>query len=132
MEAEASCGAGIAENSVLPEKLADLLAALAGVLAQHTETLDLSDANARNERAAYQALLTTFEQTASTLRTLAGEMAGYRDLAPAVHDEALMAGFAPLSAFQKYVEAKRGLQALLEASAESDDEMLEEMHAAGG
>jgi hypothetical protein len=40
-----TCGAGLAESSALPEKLANLISALAEILAAHMRAFDLDDIN---------------------------------------------------------------------------------------
>jgi hypothetical protein len=49
MEEEPTCGKGLAEQSVLPAKLGQLMASLADNLEVHLKALDLTDENARQE-----------------------------------------------------------------------------------
>jgi hypothetical protein len=49
MEEEPTCGKGLAEQSVLPAKLGQLMASLAENLEVHLKALDLTDENARQE-----------------------------------------------------------------------------------
>jgi hypothetical protein len=56
MEEQPSCGRGLAERSALPDKLGDLVAAVADNLEAHLIALDLTDENARTEHDAYVTL----------------------------------------------------------------------------
>jgi hypothetical protein len=49
MEEQPTCGKGLAENSAVPAKVAELIAALAGSLEVHMKALDLEDASSRKE-----------------------------------------------------------------------------------
>jgi hypothetical protein len=51
-----TCGQGLAENSVLPEKIGSLIAAMAKNLELHMNALDLTDPDSRAEYAAYEKL----------------------------------------------------------------------------
>jgi hypothetical protein len=57
-----TCGQGLAWNSILPEKLGALAAALAGVLAAHMQALDLQDVNSKQEYEAYKDLVRQLRQ----------------------------------------------------------------------
>src|SRR5215217_6821765 len=48
-----TCGEGLAANSILPAKLAELMAAQAEVLERHTRALDLTDATGQKELDAF-------------------------------------------------------------------------------
>jgi hypothetical protein len=54
VEPETTCGTGIAENAILPARLADLMASMAAVLDVHQRALDPTDASSRLEIEAYQ------------------------------------------------------------------------------
>jgi hypothetical protein len=86
MNEPATCGKGLAERSVLPARLSALCAAMADVLEQHQQALDLTDANARTEREAYQVLARDYRNIATQLQNTADRMASYQNLPAARHD----------------------------------------------
>lgn len=49
-----TCGKGLAENSVLPAKLGELISAIAENLEAHMQALDRTDQNSRREYDAYE------------------------------------------------------------------------------
>jgi hypothetical protein len=124
---QASCGPGLAANAVLPAKLAELTAALAGVLDTHTKALDLDDENARRERDAYMRLADEQRQTAAQLLATSEAMAGYKDLPPARHDLTVLASAEAADRFEQFVNVEHELLALLQARVEEDRAMLLEM-----
>src|SRR5437763_12151258 len=81
-----TCGNGLAQNAVLPAKLAELLAAQAEVLERHMKALDGGDSNAQAEREAYTRLASAYTSTATELASLAEQMASYRDMPMPRHD----------------------------------------------
>jgi hypothetical protein len=132
MEDRQTCGKGLAENAVLPEKLGAVAAAMADVLENHMQALDLTDPNAKAEHDAYAKLLDAHRRVAAELRATADEMAGYRDLPMGRHDEQVMTSPDVLHTFEEFVKAKQELQALLERKAAQDHEMLAQMRRAIG
>ena len=90
MEGQPTCGKGLAENSLVPARMAELIAALAEVLEVHMKALDLADASSRKEFHAYRKLATEYGELADRLEATAQQMAGYRDLPMGRHDSALM------------------------------------------
>jgi hypothetical protein len=126
-EEEQTCGKGLAENSALPEKLSELIAALAGVLETHMNALDLTDENSHTEHDAYERLARHHHETAAQLSATAREMAGYRDLPMGRRDMEGMAGPEALAAFERYVRAKRELLVLLQETLAQDEAMLATM-----
>jgi hypothetical protein len=48
-EDQPTCGKGLAESSILPAKLGNLIAAMAGNLVVHMKALDLTDSNSQAE-----------------------------------------------------------------------------------
>jgi hypothetical protein len=132
MEDRQTCGKGLAENAVLPEKLGAVAAAMADVLENHMQALDLTDPNAKAEHDAYAKLLDAHRRVAAELRATADEMAGHRDLPMGRHDEQVMTSPDVLHTFEEFVKAKQELQALLERKAAQDHEMLAQMRRAIG
>jgi len=123
-----TCGKGLAENSILPAKLGELISAMAANLAAHRKALDLTDENSRAEDAAYEKLLKDLRQVAAQLSVTANQMSEYRDLAMGRHDEQAMTHPRVEAAFEKFVQRKRELLTLLEQTEERDNQLLEMMH----
>jgi hypothetical protein len=122
-----TCGKGLAENSVLPAKLSELLAAMVENLESHMKALDLADPNSRTEYDAYERLAKEHRQIAIQLQSVADQMAGYRGLLMGRHDEKAMAHPRVRDAFEKLVRRKQELLTLLEQMAERDNKLLEAM-----
>ena len=85
-----TCGLGIAANSDLPAKLADLLGSIGAVLEYHIKALDPNDAGSQPEIEAYRELVKQHHEAADRLARLADRMAGYEDLPMAKHDVAVL------------------------------------------
>src|SRR5919106_3608256 len=98
-----TCGKGLAENSVLPAKMGELIAAMVENLDAHREALDLTDQNSRKEYEAYERRVNAYRQIAIQLRSTAAEMAGYRDFPMGRHDEKAMTHPRVREAFEKFV-----------------------------
>jgi len=122
-----TCGKGLAENSVLPAKLGELISAMAENLDVHQKALDLTDENSRVENEAYEKLLKDLRQIAAQLSVTASEMAGYRDMLMGRHDQEAMTHSRVGHAFQKFVQNKRELLEFLEQTEERDRKLLEMM-----
>jgi hypothetical protein len=120
-----TCGEGLAANSILPAKLAELMAAQAEVLECHTRALDLTDTAAQKELDAYAKLERAHRDVASELADLGEEMAGYRNLPMGRHDMAVMSDpKGQMEAFRRFVVVERELLALLQAKLEAEGELL--------
>ena len=124
-----TCGRGLAENSVLPAKLGELISAMAENLETHMKALDLTDQNSRAEDDAYEKLLKELRQISAQLSVTASEMAGYHDLPMGRHDQKAMTHPRVAETFEKFVQSKRGLLEFLEQTAERDNQLLEMMRA---
>ncbi len=122
-----TCGKGLAENSVLPAKLGELISAMAENLTAHRRALDLTDQNSLAEDEAYEKLLKDLRQIAAQLSVTASEMAAYRDLPMGRHDQEAMTHPRVAEVFQKFVQHKRELLELLEQTGERDHKLLEMM-----
>lgn len=131
MDEIATCGAGLAAQSQLHTRLAEVAAAMAEVLEQHIRALAPGDPAARPERDAYADLVARHRALAASLEGTARSMVGYRDLPMPAHDEAAMADAASVAAFGRYVRAKAALRAYLESGAEEEQQMLAEMERGG-
>jgi hypothetical protein len=125
-----TCGQGLAAHSALPAKLAELMAAVADVLENHTTALDLEDENARREQDVYRKLIAQHRQTAAELRSTAGDMASQRDLPMARHDPGVMSSPAALDALGKLVAVEEALLDLLQERVEQHRELLDELRRA--
>jgi hypothetical protein len=120
-----TCGEGLAANSILPAKLAELMSARAEVLKVHTRALDLTDAAAQKDLDAYTTLERTHRDVASELADLGEEMAGYRNLPMGRHDTTVMADpKGQTEAFRRFVAVERDLLALLQTKLEGEEELL--------
>jgi hypothetical protein len=126
-EQEWTCGKGLAANGVLPERIAQVMAAMAEVLNVHMEALDLEDDASREEYDAYRRVSRQLTQVASQLEATAREMTSYRDLPMGRHDMAAMTRPSVHESFAVFVGRKQELLALLQESIESDRQMLEQM-----
>jgi len=124
-----TCGKGLAENSVLPAKLGELMSAMAGNLDTHMKALDLTDPSSQVEYDAYEKLLKDVRQIAAELSVTASQMAAYRDLAMGRHDPAAMTHRRVKEAFEKFVQSKRELLELLEQTEARDHQLLDLMSA---
>lgn len=122
-----TCGKGLAENSVLPAKLADVIAAMAENLEVHMKALDLTDQNSRKEHDVYESLVNELHQAAVQLQSTADQMAGARDLPMGRHDEKIMTHPRVYETFERFVKRKRELSTLLEYTAVRDDQLLDAM-----
>jgi hypothetical protein len=127
MSTQQTCGKGLAENSVLPAKLAELISAMAGNLEAHRQALDLTDQYSQAEYDAYEKLLKELRQTAAQLSVTADEMAGYRDLPMGHHDEKAMMHPRVREAFEQFIQHKQELLELLKQTEERDNRLLEVM-----
>ena len=124
-----TCGKGLAENSILPGKLGQLIAAMAENLAVHSGALDLTDQNSRAEYDAYEELVKELRQTAVQLERTANQMASYRDLPMGRDAEKTMTHPRVLEVFEQFVRQKQEVMSLLEQTAARDHELLEMMRA---
>jgi hypothetical protein len=122
-----TCGKGLAAHAALPEDIGALMAAMAGLLHNHTRSLDPGNAEARTEREAYARLVEQQQSIAASLRALAATMRGYHDLPMAPHDESTLADQASLDVFASYVAAEESVLALLQESVAEHRAMLTAM-----
>jgi hypothetical protein len=122
-----TCGAGLAESSALPEKLAELISAMADFLAAHMRALDLDDIHSKQEYEAYKDLVRELKQVAAGLLAIAQKMAGYRDLPMGRHDESVMADPRAVEVFRDYVNRKQQLLAYLQETFAQDQTLLDQM-----
>lgn len=124
-----TCGKGLAENSVLPRALGQVIAAMAENLEVHRQALDLTDQNSRAEFDAYTELVKELQQTAVQLEKTADQMAGYRALPMGRHDEKAMTHPRVREVFEQFADRKQELRSLLEQTSVRDNELLEMMRA---
>jgi methylthioribose-1-phosphate isomerase len=124
---QSTCGKGLAENSVLPATLSNLIAAMAENLAVHMKVLDPTDSNSQAEQNAYENLIKKLRETAVELQWTANEMAGYRDLPVGKHGHAAMTQPVIRETFEKFVKHKQELLSCLEQTAERDSQLLQRM-----
>jgi hypothetical protein len=124
MNDESSCGKGLADHSVLPAKVAELIDAVAQNLELHMTALDLDDPNSRQEHEAYSQLATQHRHIAAQLHAMARQMASYRALPRGRHDEQTMSQPKFFKAFENFVEREQELHALLQRKMEQHRQML--------
>ncbi len=129
MDESPTCGKGLAERSLIPAKLGELIAAVADTLELHMKALDLTDENSRKELDAYAKLAREHHTTATQLTLTAGEMAGYRTLPMGRHDMEAMTDPKAFATFERLVQIERELMAILHARLEEDEAMLGGMRA---
>ena len=126
MEKTHSCGQGLAEHATVPALVGELIEAVAENLELHMKSLG-DDVNARREHDAYASLATQHRQLGAALRAVGTEMASYRELPMGAHDVAVLSTPAAASSFERYVIARRQLEAALKVIGEADDRMLDMM-----
>jgi hypothetical protein len=131
MDEQQTCGRGLAEHSVLPGRLAEVVEAMADNLRVHMAALELDDEPAREEHAVYLRLAEEQRQVAGRLRAIAGEMAAARDLPMGRHDPSTLSSPEVADAFRHFVKAKQELAATLQTMATDDRRMLAAMDGPG-
>jgi hypothetical protein len=129
MEEPSTCGQGLASRSSVTAKFSELIAAQARVLEAHVRALDPADIDARHELDAYAALVVAHRDVADRLKGIADQMAGYRNLPMAPHDEAAMSDAVAHKAFERFVQVERELTTELQQLSHEDQEMLQQMPA---
>ena len=118
-EQEWTCGMGLAVGGELPGRMADLLSIMARNLELHMRSLDSDDPAANDELVAYRRLTGRMWDVSGYLEALAGEMASYRELPMASHDEAALNTPEVAEAFEALIARERDLAAYLTASADA-------------
>lgn len=122
-----TCGKGLAENSALPAKIGELIAAMAENLSVHMKALYPTDQNSRMEYDAYEELTKELRQIADQLRATANQMAEYHDLPMGRHDEKAMTHSRIGTAFENFVQYKQELMELLQQTQKRDYKLLDMM-----
>jgi hypothetical protein len=89
--------------------------------------LNPSEPDARKELDAYAALVTAHRDVADRLSGIAVQMADYRNLPIAAHDEEAMSDAVAHKAFENFVRAEQELVALMQHQLQEDHEMLQRM-----
>lgn len=130
MDNQRTCGQGLAERSVLPARMGQLIAALAENLESHRKALDVADEGARQEDQAYAGLAERYRRIAGELQDAAARMDGYRDLPMGRHDPKTMASPEVVQAFEGFVSLEQDLLTLLQQIGDADRQMLAAMRGA--
>jgi hypothetical protein len=125
MEEPWTCGQGLASRSVLPGTLAEFFTASARIFETHTRALDTADPDAKQELDAYAALVTANRDVADRLSGIADQMAGYRGLPMAAHDDAALSDTVAQEAFVTFVRLEQELSTLLQQLLQEDQRMLQ-------
>ena len=128
MKEQQTCGKGLADHSVLPAKLAELITSIAKNLELHMETLDLTDPDSRREYNAYQKLVYEHREIADRLKETSVEMKGYRNLPMGRHDQKKLSDPVVINAFKKYTNLEQEVLTVLNKQIEQDQEMIAEVH----
>lgn len=126
-QAEWTCGKGLAEHAAIPAKIAEFLRALGENLGAHISTIDLGDANGREEHEAYVDLSKEYMRIAARLSETAKRMRGYRDLPAARHHEDALGDPRLVEAFEVFVALERELAGMIGESAENDARLLRQI-----
>jgi hypothetical protein len=124
---EPTCGTGIAEHAALPAAIGTLLASMADVLDHHLLALDVRDADAAAEHAAYTRVIGHHRDVADRLESTVKEMTACRTLPVAPHRTQVLSTPEATTVFARYVEAERTLLNLLASSVQRDQQMLDDM-----
>lgn len=114
-----TCGMGLAAGSELPGRMGEVLEVMARNLELHMRSLDSSHPAGAQESIAYERLVGRQRDVAGYLQALAAEMARYRDLPMAPHDEAALTTPDVIEAFQELIASERSLAAYLNESADA-------------
>jgi hypothetical protein len=128
MKEQQTCGKGLAEHSILPAKLSELIASTARNLELHMETLDLTDPTSRREYEAYQKLVKEHQEISTRLRRTAREMEGYRDLPMGKHDQKKLSNPLVIDAYKRYTNLEQEVLTVLNKQLRQDQEMIAEAH----
>ena len=127
MAEQPTCGQGLADYSLLPARLGELIACVAEVIEAHTGALVSNDEATQKELGVYLKLTRQHREIGALLEATGEEMAGHRDLPMGKHDPKAMSSPRPVEAFQSLVKAEEDLLALLQKRVEEDRRMLVEM-----
>lgn len=114
-----TCGMGLAVGSEVPARMSDLLSIMARNLDLHMRSLDSNNPAANDELIAYQRLSGRMRDVSGYLEALAAEMAGYRDLPMAPHDERELNTPEVAEAFGALIASERSLASYLNDSADA-------------
>ena len=123
MDSQPTCGEGLAEHSVVPAKLSELVAAVADNLEAHMRALDLNDESSREEFEVYVKIAQQHREIQGQLRETAELMAGQRGLPMGRHDPAAMADPTVIAAFEKLVRVEAELVELMQSMLETHRSM---------
>ena len=130
MAEEQTCGKGLADNAVLPAKLAELIESQAAVLEHHMSSLDRAQPPGRAEFDVYESLVTQHRQIGRLLAQTAENMTASRDLPMAGHNIDALSNAIAVTVFQKFVQREEELAAMLKRRVEAHLAMLQNMNKA--
>ena len=114
-----TCGMGLARGSEMPARMAGLLAVMARNLELHMRSLDGNDPIANEELIAYERLTSRMRDVSGYFEALAGEMASYRELPMAPHDDAALNTPQVHEAFQALIAQEHEFAGSLNASVDA-------------
>jgi hypothetical protein len=131
-EAESTCGTGVADQAILPARLADLTGSMAAVLELHQQALDRADPNTQLEFEAYERVSEALRSSSTLLTETSSRMTASRTVPMGRHDSEVLASQQATQAFGSFVMAKRKLFTLLGEQIEEDERMLAAMRQTEG
>jgi hypothetical protein len=123
-EQPTTCGQGLAANAPLPELIGELFGAMAEVLEDHRQALDVNDPDAQPEHDAYARLVGDLRAIATQAGAISRQLTGYRNLPMGAHDEARMSAPEAWDVFDRFVTVERHLLQWLSTSVAAHEEML--------
>ena len=127
-----TCGRGVAEQAILPSRLADLTESMAAVLEFHQQALDRTDSDSRSEFEAYEQVARALRRSASELKATSSRMAESRPVPMGQHDMEALSSPQAVQIFAGFVQAEGALLALLQVRMKDDRRMLAELRGGDG
>jgi uncharacterized protein YndB with AHSA1/START domain len=121
-----TCGMGIAQNAIVPRRVAAYLTELAVTLELHRAMLVPGDTNSKREDDVYRELAASYRDIARTMKATADRMSAQRDLPMGAHDESKSME-RHLKAFGRFVHEQGALASVLRVAAERDEKILSSM-----
>jgi hypothetical protein len=124
-----TCGRGMTARASLPAQAAELMRALAEVLAVHQTSLERTDESAARELEAYSRVEGSVRAAAAQLESAADLFRACRELPAAPHDVSVLGGANAVGAFRSFVDVEERTLELLRATLEQDRNVLQMMQA---
>jgi hypothetical protein len=125
MDAEESCGAELARDAEVPQKLGDLMAHVAQNVRAHATWVGTSSVDAKLEHDALQQVAAGYEAISQAASRTATAMIAMRLLPPAPHDPSLFDRTSFVGWMRDKIGMQRELARLLLEHAASSEKVLE-------